>query len=151
MSEQNKAVVRRSIEEVWNKGNLQLADELFSATYVHHDPSTPDLGQGPEGEKKRASLYRNAFPDFRLKIEDLIADGELVVARWSGHGTHKGEFGSIAPTGKQFNITGVSIARFQHGKMVEGWINWDSLGLMQQLGLVPVTAPVKAATAGSTR
>jgi steroid delta-isomerase-like uncharacterized protein len=151
MSEQNKAVVRRTFEEVWNKGNLQIADELFSANYIHHDPSTPDLGRGADSEKKRASLYRNAFPDLRLTVEDLIADGEKVVARWSCHGTHKGELGGIAPTGKQFTISGVTIARFEHGKMVEGWINWDSLGLMQQLGVVPVSAPVRIAVAAGTR
>ena len=151
MSEQNKAVVRRTFEELWNQGNLQLADELFASTYANHDPSTPDLGRGPEGEKKRATLYRNAFPDLRLTIENLISEGETVVARWSCHGTHKGEFGSIAPTGKQFTISGVTIAHFENGKMVEGWINWDALGMMQQLGLVPEVTKAKVATATSTK
>lgn len=151
MSEQNKTIVRRTFEELWNKGNLQLADEFFSPNYAHHDPSTPDVGRGPESEKKRATLYRNAFPDLRLTVEDLIADGERVVARWSCHGTHKGELNGIAPTGKQFTITGVTIARFEHGKMVEGWINWDALGMMQQLGVVPEIAKAKVAVATSTR
>ena len=133
MSEGNKATVRRLIEEVWNKGYMPVADELFAQNYVHHDGSTPDVGRGPEGEKKRATLYRNAFPDFRLTIEDLVAEGETVVARWSGRGTHKGELNGIAPTGKQINITGVSIARFANNKIAEGWVNWDALGLMQQI------------------
>jgi steroid delta-isomerase-like uncharacterized protein len=145
MSEQNKAVVRRTFEELWNKGNLQLANELFSPNYAHHDPSTPDVGRGPESEKKRATLYRNAFPDLRLTVEDLVAEGETVVARWSCHGTHKGELDGIAPTGKQITITGVTIARFENGKMVEGWVNWDALGMMQQLGVVPEIAKAKAA------
>jgi len=145
MSEQNKAVVRRTFEELWNKGNLQLANELFSPNYAHHDPSTPDVGRGPESEKKRATLYRNAFPDLRLTVEDLIAGGETVVARWSCHGTHKGELDGILPTGKQFTITGVTITRFENGKMVEGWVNWDALGMMQQLGVVPEIAKAKAA------
>jgi steroid delta-isomerase-like uncharacterized protein len=142
MSEQNKTVVRRLIDELWNKGNLQVADEFIAPTYVHHDDSTPDLGKGPESEKKRVNLYRGAFHDFRLSIEDLLADGETVVARWSCRGVHKGNLNGIAPTGKQFAITGVTICRFDHGKIVEGFVNWDALGLMRQLGVVP--EPVKS-------
>ena len=146
MSE-NKNVVRRLFEEVWNKGNLPVADELFAQNYSHHDPSTPECGRGPESEKKRATLYRTAFPDVRLTVEDIIAEGETVVARWSCRGTHKGDLNGIAPTGKQVNITGVSIARFTNGKMSEGFVNWDALSLMQQLGIVPELAKTKAAAA----
>jgi steroid delta-isomerase-like uncharacterized protein len=152
MSEQNKNNVRRLFEEVWNKGNISMADELFSSNYNHHDSSTPDVGRGPESEKKRVTLYRNAFPDIRLTIEEIIAEGETVVARWSCRGTHKGDLNGIAPTGKQFNINGVSIARFTNGKMFEGYVNWDALGLMQQLGIVPELGKAKVAVAvASTR
>ncbi len=147
MSEPNKAIVRRLIEELWNKGNLSLADQLFSPNYAHHDPSTPDFGRGPESEKKRATLYRTAFPDLQLTIEDIIAEGETVMARWSCRGTHKGDLSGIAATGKQVNISGVSIARLANGKLAEGWVNWDALGFMQQLGVVPELAKTKAATA----
>jgi steroid delta-isomerase-like uncharacterized protein len=150
MSEANKNVIRRLFEEVWNKGSMPVADELFAPTYVHHDSSTLDAGRGPESEKKRATLYRAAFPDFRLAIEDIIAEGETVTARWSCRGTHKGDLNGIAPTGKQFSISGVSIARFANGKMVEGWVNWDALGLMQQLGVVAELGKAKA-VAASTR
>jgi steroid delta-isomerase-like uncharacterized protein len=145
MSESNKNTVRRLVEEVWNKGNLSLADELYAANYTHHDPSTPDAGKGPESEKRRATLYRGAFPDFRLTIDDILADGETVTARWSCHGTHKGALGEIAPTGKQFTISGISVVRFTSGKMVEGWVNWDALGMMRQLGVVPEIRKAKAA------
>lgn len=151
MSDANKNVVRRLFDEVWNKGNLPVADQLFAPTYAHHDPSTPDFGRGPESEKKRATLYRTAFADFRLTIEDLIAEGESVTARWSCRGTHIGDLNGIAPTGKQFAISGISIARFASGKMVEGWINWDALGLMQQLGAVPEFAKVKVAAAATVK
>jgi steroid delta-isomerase-like uncharacterized protein len=151
MSEQNKTNIRRLFEEVWNKGQLSVADELLAPTYTHHDSSTPDVGRGPESEKKRVTLYRNAFPDIRLTIEDMLAEGETVVARWSCRGTHKGELNGIAPTGKQFNITGISIARFTNGKMFEGYINWDALGLMQQLGVVPELGKAKAAAASAPR
>ena len=149
MSDANKNAVRRLFDEVWNKGNLPVADQLFAPIYAHHDSSTPDFGHGPESEKKRATLYRTAFPDFRLTIEDLTAEGETVTARWSCHGTHKGDLNGIAPTGKPFSISGISMARFVSGKMVEGWINWDALGLMQQLGVVPELAKVKVAAAAA--
>ena len=147
MSEGNKNVVRRLFEEVWNKGHVQIAEELIAPTYTHHDSSSPDLGRGPESEKKRVTLYRNAFPDIRFTVEDLLAEGETVVARWSCRGTHTGELNGIAPTNKQFNITGVSIARFTNGKMSEGFVNWDALGLMQQLDVVPELGKAKAAAA----
>lgn len=147
MSEQNKTAVRRLVEELWNKGNLPVADELIAPTYTHHDASTPDVGRGPESEKKRATLYRTAFSDLRLTVEDMIAEGETVVARWSCRGAHKGDLNGIAPTGKQFAISGVSVVRFSGGKMVEGWINWDALGLMQQLSVVPELAKAKAVAA----
>jgi len=145
MSEQNKTAVRRLFDELWNKGNLPVADELIAPTYFHHDASTPEVGRGPESEKKRVTLYRTAFPDIRLTIEDMMADGETVVARWNCRGAHRGEFSGVAPTGKQFVISGVTIARFANGKLVEGFVNWDALGLMQQLGVVPEFGKAKAA------
>jgi len=147
MSDSNKNIVRRLFEEVWNKGHQAVADELLASTYTHHDSSSPEFGRGPESEKKRANLYRNAFPDIRLTVEDLIAEGETVTARWSCHGTHKGDLNGIAPTGKQFTIAGISIARFTNGKMTEGWVNWDALGMMQQLGVVAELGRAKAASA----
>jgi steroid delta-isomerase-like uncharacterized protein len=150
MSEQNKAVVRRLFEELWNKGNLSVADQLFTPNYTHHDSSSPDFGHGPESERKRATLYRTAFPDLRLTIEDLIAEGDTVMARWSCHGTHRGSLNEIGPTGKQFTISGVTIARFVNGKLSEGFVNWDALGLMQQLGVVPPFA-AKDQTAGKAQ
>jgi len=145
MSESNKTVIRRLFEEVWNKGNLPVADELFAQNYSHHDSSTPEFGRGPESEKKRATLYRTAFPDVRLTIEEIIAEGETVTARWSCKGTHKGDLSGIAATGKQFTISGISVTRFANGKMVEAWVNWDALGLMQQLGVVAEIGKAKAA------
>jgi steroid delta-isomerase-like uncharacterized protein len=147
MSEGNKNTVRRLFEEVWNKGNLQVTDDLFTPNYTHHDSSTPDVGRGPESEKKRVTLYRTAFPDLRLTVEDIIAEGETVVARWSCRGTHKGDLNGIAPTGKHVNFTGISIARFTNGKMSEGFVNWDALSLMQQLGVVPELGKAKVVAA----
>jgi steroid delta-isomerase-like uncharacterized protein len=149
MSENNKAVVRRLFEELWNKGNLSVADQLFTPNYTHHDSSSPDFGHGPESERKRATLYRTAFPDLRLTIEDLIAEGDTVMARWTCHGTHKGELNGIAPTGKPFTISGVTSARLLNGKLAEGYVNWDALGMMQQIGVVPQLAKAKVLAAAT--
>jgi len=148
MSEHNKAIVRRLFAELWNNGKLSVADEIFTPNYEHHDSSTPDFGHGPESEKKRATLYRTAFPDLHLTIEDVIAEGETVMTRWSCRGTHKGDLSGIAPTGKQITVSGVTVARVSNGKIAEGYVNWDALGLMQQLGVVPQFAnKAKAAAA----
>jgi steroid delta-isomerase-like uncharacterized protein len=149
MSEHNKAIVRRLFAELWNNGNLSVADEIFAPTYAHHDASTPDFGKGPDSEKRRASLYRNAFPDIHLTIEDVIAEGETVMTRWSCRGTHKGDLNGIAPTGKHITTSGVTIARVSNGKIVEGYVNWDALGMMQQLGVVPELAKAKVAVAAA--
>jgi ketosteroid isomerase-like protein len=145
MPEENKAIVRRLMDEVWTKGNLSLVDQLISVNYTHHDTSTPDFGPGPEGEKKRATLYRSAFPDLQFTVEDVIAEGDTVSVRWSCQGTHRGPLSGIAPSGKKVSISGMSVARFAGGKMVEGWVNWDALGLLQQLDVVPELFKAKGA------
>jgi steroid delta-isomerase-like uncharacterized protein len=150
MSEHNKAIVRRLFAELWNNGNLSVAGELFAPNYQHHDASTPDFGRGPDSEKKRASLYRNAFPDVHFTIEDVIAEGETVMTRWSCRGTHKGDLNGIAATNKQFTITGITIARVSNGKIAEGFVNWDALGLMQQLGVVAQPVQTKAVALAAT-
>jgi len=137
MSDTNKNVIRRVFEEVWNKGNVSALDELVGPNLAHHDPSTPDFGHGPEGEKRRVNLYRSAFPDLHFTVEDVIADGDRVVARYTARGTHKGELNGIAPTGKHINVSGVTVSRIANGKIAESWVNWDALGMMQQLGIVP--------------
>jgi len=146
MFEDNKAMVRRLIEDVWNKGNLPVVDELIASTYTCHDPSTPELGRGPELEKKRVTLYRTAFPNLRVDIEDMIAEREMVVARWTIRGTHKGDLSGIAPTGKNITLSGIGICRLSGGKIVESWDNWDALGMYQQLGVAPEALKTMAAT-----
>jgi steroid delta-isomerase-like uncharacterized protein len=141
MSEQNKALTKRAIEEGWNQGKLQVFDELVAANCVFNNPTLPG-GKitGPEAYKQVAQMYRTAFPDFRLTINDQIADADKVVTRWTVTGTHKGAMMGIAPTGKRATATGITIDRFQSGKLVEQWHNGDDLGMLQQLGVVPVLA-----------
>ncbi|MGA9348792.1 MAG: DUF429 domain-containing protein [Anaerolineae bacterium] len=131
-----KAIIRRWIEECYNKGNLAVADELVATDYVNH--SAP-LGQAPglESEKQYAAMIRSAYPDFYMAIEDQIAEGDKVVTRYTARGTHKGEFLGIPPTGKQITVAGIHIHRIVGGKVVEGWSEFDQLGALQQLGVVP--------------
>lgn len=136
MSEENKALVRRIVEEAWNKGNLAVVDELLSPDYVLHIP-LPGEAPGRKGYEQAVSMHRTAFTDFRLMIEDMVAEGDKVVIRWTIRGTHKGEYMGIAPTSKEVTYTGISIRRFEGGKIAEEWLELDTLGLMQQMGVVP--------------
>lgn len=144
MSEQNKAIVRRLMGEVWSQGNVAVSDELLAASYVHHDPTTIDFGPGIEGEKQRAKLYRTAFPDLQFTIDDMIAEGDTVTARWTSQGTHQAPLLAVAPTGKKATVSGITIGRFANGKLVEGWVNWDALDLLQQLDVVPTLFKAKS-------
>ena len=145
MSEQNKALARRAIEEVWNEGKLAVIDELTASNATYYDPNVPGgKFTGPEGVKQFVQIYRGAFPDVRLTINDQIADGDKVVTRWTATGTHKGQLMGIAPTNKHATVTGVDIGLFQNGKVVEAWANYDMFGMLQQLGVVPALAPAGA-------
>jgi steroid delta-isomerase-like uncharacterized protein len=138
MSEENKAIARRVLEEVFSaQGNLDVADELFAPNYVGHDPVSPEDIRGPEGVKELASMYRNAFPDVQQSVEDQVAEGDKVVTRWIASGTHQGELMGIAPSGNRATVTGISIERIVDGKIVESWDKYDALGMMQQIGAIP--------------
>ena len=133
---ENANTVRKVIDEIWNRGQMAMADMFFTADYVDHDPASTNTMRGPEAVKQNATMYRKAFPDLHLHIEDTISDGDHVVARWTSTGTHTGDLQGIAPTGKSITSTGITIARFVNGKIAEEWANWDTLGLMRQLGVV---------------
>jgi len=133
--EHNKGVAAMSFEEGWNQGNTAVFDELLAADYLDHDPSGPV--HGPEGFKQLYATYRSAFPDTHLTIEDQIAEGDKVVTRWTGTGTHQGPLLGMAPSGKRVRIMGMTITRFANGKAVEDWSNYDTLGMLQQIGALP--------------
>ena len=137
MSEENKEKVRRFLQEAFNEGNLGVMDEIFASDYVLHDPANPEEIRGPEGSKQFVQLYRSAFPDSHVTVEDQIAEGDEVVTRWTGRGTHQGELFGVAPSGNQVELSGITISRFEGGKIAEDWTNSDTLGLMQQIGAVP--------------
>jgi predicted ester cyclase len=137
-TESNKAVARRFLEEVFGQGKLAVADEIVAPDHVDRGPnSLPGLPPGPEGSKMIVTLYRNAFPDIQFTIDEQIAEGDKVVTRWTGFGTHKGELAGIPPTGKSATVNGIGIDRIVNGKIVESWGAFDQFGMMQQLGVIP--------------
>ena len=139
-TESNKALVRRYVEEVLNEKNLALVDELFVPTFIDHDSSMPEA-KGPAGIKRLAAMVHASFPDVHFTIEDMIAEADRVVYRYSVSGTHQKDFMGIAATGKQISFTGIHIYRVCDGKLQEEWENWDMLGLMRQLGVIPGPGP----------
>jgi predicted ester cyclase len=144
-TEENKAVLRREVEELYNHtGNLDAVEELFSPEYVSHEPTSGET-RGVEGARQFATTFREAFPDLECTIEDMIAEGDKVVMRFRGSGTHEGETEAFGPpTGNQMEITGITIKRLSESKIVEAWTNFDALGMMQQLGVIAVPQQAKA-------
>ena len=143
LSDTNKTVSRRFLEEVWNKGNLAVLNEIIANDHVNSGPGTlPGLPTGPEGSKQLVTVYLNAFPDVHFTIDEQIAEGDKVVTRWTAHGTHKGELVGIPATGKSSTVTGINVDRIVNGKIVESWGIFDQFGMMQQLGVIPMPEPV---------
>jgi steroid delta-isomerase-like uncharacterized protein len=136
-AEENKAVARRWFEELFNAQNLDVADEITAQDSVNHDPLLTHLPSGPEGDKYVVNLYHGSFPDAQITIEDQIAEGDRVVTRWTGRGTHRVEFMGVPPSDNRVEIAGVTINRVSGGKIAETWTIYDALGLMQQIGAVP--------------
>jgi steroid delta-isomerase-like uncharacterized protein len=135
--EANEQASRKILEEVFGAGKYDLADDVIRADAIGHDPALPEPVKGPDGLKEAARGYRAAFPDLEMTIHETAAEGDLVAIRWVAQGTHKGDLFGIAPTGKQATVTGITIDRYAGGKIAESWTNWDTLGLLQQLGAVP--------------
>ena len=132
-AEENKEIVRRFYEQM-DEGNLAIIDQLVAAKYVGHVVGSEDI-HGPEGLKELVAVFHSAFPGLQHVIEDIIAEGDKVVGRFTLRAIHKGEFMGIAPTNKQVMFTAIGIYQFDDGKLVEDWIEYDALGLLQQLGM----------------
>jgi steroid delta-isomerase-like uncharacterized protein len=136
MAQENSALIRRWFEEVWNKGNMDAIEEMASPNVIGHGQAQHDTDIGLKEFRTFAVALRTAFPDFKVTIDQVIEQGDKVVARWTTTMMHKGEFLGFAPTGKVVTITGTTIQRISDGKIVEGWDNWDQLGLLVQIGAV---------------
>ena len=134
--EENKAIVRRFFEEIFNQGDLSVADEIVAADFVNHNPA-PGQTPGVEGLKEFVVDLRTAFPNVVFTIDDEVAEGDKVAIRWTCRGTHEAEFGRIPATGKHVEFSALNIHRVVGGKIQEGWLKWDTLDYLQQLGVIP--------------
>jgi len=134
MSWENKIIVRRLYEEVWNKRKLEVVDEVISPSHALHDPNVSGSQMGPEAYRQQVTRFTTAFPDLRFAIEDIVSEEDKLVVCWTISGTHKGEFMGIAPTGKKVSVEGITINHIGQGKILDSHISWDALGLLRQLG-----------------
>jgi steroid delta-isomerase-like uncharacterized protein len=135
---EREALARRFIEDGFNEGRLEVLDEVVSDDFVSHDPQVRLGGlRGPAAGRSVITTYRGAFPDLRMTIDDVVAQGDRVAIRWTATGTHSGELHGLAPTGRSVTVTGMTIQRLAAGRIVEAWSNWDTLGLLQQIGASP--------------
>lgn len=135
-AEENKSLVLRFYEEFFNKGNLDIVDELHSADFQHYDSGASDPGGGPEGYKKRNAVFLKAFPDRHVTVDDQVAEADKVVTRSTMRATHTGDLPGIPATGKRVVVTATIISRIKDGKIVEEWEDWNALGMLEQLGVV---------------
>ena len=133
--EENKELVRRFYEKVWNLGETDFAFEVFAYDYVRHDFRKTDALPGPAGQKKIADDFRAAFPDLEMTVDFMIGEGDFVAGRWTATGTHTGSWGGVEPTGRRVKFSAVNLYRFEDGKVAEIWNRGDDLGLMEQLGV----------------
>lgn len=138
-----KELSRRVAEEVWSAGNLDVIDELFASDYHGWTPTDGEI-RGPAGFRELVERYRAAFSGTTMTADHLVAEGDWVTMSWTAHGTHTGELMGIAPTGREVTVSGIQVSRVAGGKFAEGHGNFDALGLLQQVGAVPVGAPAHA-------
>lgn len=142
-TEQNKALYRQFVEEVFNRGNTSAIDELVAPDFVEHEELPPGVPTGREGVKQLSIMLRSAFPDLKATIDDMLAEGDKVAARMTWRGTHKGEFMGIPPSGKNVSVEVIDFVRFAGGKFVEHWGLMDNASMMQQLGAIPAPEVVE--------
>jgi steroid delta-isomerase-like uncharacterized protein len=135
--EENRALIQRFVEEAFNRGNLGVVDEIYAPDYVGHTAGLPEQTPGPEGVKELVGLYRRAFPDLHTTIEDIVTEGDRVAYRWTAVGTHQGELMGVPPSSNRVELTGITIERIANGKIAENWNNFDQLGMMRQIGVIP--------------
>ena len=148
--EEHKAIARRFREDLWNTGDLDLVGRLFDRDCVVHArvPLTTDFSRGPEAVGQLVLFYRMAFSEVRMTIEEIVAEGDLVVTRWRGRGLHTGDLLGLPPTGRETFTTGMDMLRIRDGKIAEGWVSWDVLALIEQLA--SAAAPAGAAAMGES-
>jgi steroid delta-isomerase-like uncharacterized protein len=137
--EQNKAIIGRMTEVFYNQGNVELAEQFFADTYMHHDPASPQV-RDRAGLQAALRAFRIGCPDLHITTDDLVAEGDRVAKRWTYHATHTGDLSGLPPTGRRITMSGLEMFRLADGKIVESWLGYDNFSLMQQLGLIPTPA-----------
>jgi steroid delta-isomerase-like uncharacterized protein len=147
MSEANKAIIRRLYAEIWNKHKLEVVDEIISSSHALQAPNVSGSAVGPEAYKRQITLFLAGYPDLCFTVEDTVAENDKVVACWTFSGTHKGDFMGVPPTNKKVHVDGMTLHQLAGGKIIDSAGSWDTLGMMQQLGVVPPLGQAKSLTA----
>jgi steroid delta-isomerase-like uncharacterized protein len=133
---ENRALLKRFYDEGWNANDISVYDELVTEDFIDHQ-AVPGMGAGREGFKQLNVIFRTAFPDVQVHYDGVIAEGDMVSCRWTSTGTHQGNLFGIPPTGRSVKVTATVVYRVEGGRLAEGWINRDDLGMMRQLGVIP--------------
>ncbi len=147
MSAENKAIVRRLYGEVWNGRRLEVVNEIISPSHALHDNTAPGSSIGPEVYKRRVTRFLTGFPDLRFSIEDVVAEEEKLAVSWNFSGTHKGEYMGIPATNTKVSVDGITIHHIVNGKIMDSYVSWDALGMLQQLGMAPPLGQARDAAA----
>ena len=137
MASENEAIVRRNIDEAWNGGRFEVLDESVAEHYVRYESALPGPVRGRAELKETIRRYRDAFPDLNVQIEDMASSGDLVTTRWRANGTHRGDLMGLEATNKRSEVTGLNLARFLDGKVIEEWQEWNEAAMLRQLGVLP--------------
>src|SRR5262249_39807169 len=145
---ENKAIVRRLYEEVWNKRRLELVDEIISPSHAIHDANIVGSAIGPEAYKRQVTRFIKAFPDLRVSIEDAVTENEKLVVAWNLSGTHQGEFMGVPATSRKISVDGITINHIVNGKIMDSYVSYDALGLLQQIGVAIALGQARGAAAG---
>jgi steroid delta-isomerase-like uncharacterized protein len=136
----NKRIVEEFISDLFTKGDLTAVDRYLDPNFINHDPPLPGSAAGGEGMRQASEVFRQAFPDWRSDVQQMIAEGDLVAEHFVAHGTHRGSVMGEPPTGQHVVLRGINIFRMAGDKIIERWGRLDDLGMLQQLGLVPEPA-----------
>lgn len=136
--EQNKSIARRWIEDGWNKHNVNIIDDLYTPDVVQYDPATPGIVDSAEALKQYISRLLTAFPDIQITLDDLVAEGDKVFLRFTARGTHLGLFMDVPPSGRSATVAGMLLFHFKNSKIDTVWVNFDALGMLQQMGVIPM-------------
>jgi steroid delta-isomerase-like uncharacterized protein len=145
-TEENKAIIRRMTEEFYNQGNVDSAERFFADTYIHHDAASPHI-RDRAGLKQVLRAFLAGCPDLHITTDQLLAEGDMVAKRWTYHATQSGDLSGLPPTGKRITMSGLELFRLEGGKIVECWLAYDNLSLMQQLGVIPTVEQAEQAGA----